>query len=247
MSGSSSGQTQGHVEMTPTPPPKSSPLLDLDGVARTYQGVVPVNALYPTTLRVNAGDYIGIMGPSGSGKSTMLNLLGLLDTPTQGTYRVVGVDVSTLSEVERTALRAHTFGFVFQSFHLLPNRSVTENVEIGMLYTTVNAHDRRDRAHAALTRVGLGHRLNVAAGTLSGGERQRVAIARAIASRPRVLLCDEPTGNLDSVSSNRLMDLLDRFNRDGLTIVVITHDPAVGNRTKRLVEIRDGRLTHHTA
>ncbi|HZJ47643.1 MAG TPA: ABC transporter ATP-binding protein, partial [Acidimicrobiia bacterium] len=199
-----------------------------------------------TTLHVETGDYIGVMGPSGSGKSTMLNLLGLLDTPTQGDYRVVGVDVGTLSEVERTALRAYTFGFVFQSFHLLPTRSVTENAEIGMLYTGIDARDRRHRAREALTRVGLGHRLDVTAGTLSGGERQRVAIARAIASRPRVLLCDEPTGNLDSVASDGLLDLLDQLNRDGLTIVVITHDPLVGSRTKRLVEIRDGRLTQLT-
>lgn len=232
--------------MTSTPPSEPSPLLDLDGVARTYGGAVPVEALRPTTLHVETGDYIGVMGPSGSGKSTMLNLLGLLDTPTQGDYRVVGVDVGTLSEVERTALRAYTFGFVFQSFHLLPTRSVTENAEIGMLYTGIDARDRRHRAREALTRVGLGHRLDVTAGTLSGGERQRVAIARAIASRPRVLLCDEPTGNLDSVASDGLLDLLDQLNRDGLTIVVITHDPLVGSRTKRLVEIRDGRLTQLT-
>ena len=221
-------------------------LLYLSSVARTYPGPVPVRALQPTTLAINAGDYIGVVGPSGSGKSTMLNLLGLLDAPTGGDYSVAGIDTATLSEVERTALRAYAFGFVFQSFHLLSTRTVTENVELGMLYTRIAPPERRRRALTALARVGLEHRLQVTPATLSGGERQRVAIARAIAPEPRVLLCDEPTGNLDSATSESLLDLLDVLNRDGLTIVIITHDPVVGSRTSRLVEIRDGRLKELT-
>ncbi len=218
-------------------------LLSLRGVGRTYPGPVPVLAVRPTTLDINAGDYVGVVGPSGSGKSTFLNILGLLDSPTEGRYRVGGAETGHLGESVRTALRAHVFGFVFQSYHLLQRRSVVENVEMGMLYKRVTKQKRRDRALEALGSVGLSHRVGSIPANLSGGERQRVAIARALVADPSVLLCDEPTGNLDSDTSRHLLDLFDDLHRSGLTIVVITHDLVVGGRTSRLLEIRDGKVT----
>lgn len=217
-----------------------TPVLELAEVARTYQGPNPVRAVRPTTLDVAPGDYVGVVGPSGSGKSTLLNILGLLDNPSGGRYLVKGIDTADLSETTRTAMRAYYFGFVFQSYHLLQQRSVVENVELGVLYKGGERGRRRRKALEALERVGLSHRASAVPAILSGGERQRVAIARATVSEPSVLLCDEPTGNLDTATSTRLLDLFDALNRDGLTIVVITHDPQVGERTSRLLEIRDG-------
>ena len=223
-------------------------VLELRGVARTYPGPPPVTALRPTQLTVRAGEHVAIIGPSGSGKSTLLNLLGLLDRPTEGRLLVDGIDTATLNERDRTALRGRRIGFVFQAFHLMPHRTTVENVMLAQLYTDRRrkAERRADSVNALIT-VGLGHRLTALPSTLSGGERQRVAIARALVNRPALLLADEPTGNLDSQTADIVLDLLEGLVRDGLTLLVITHDPAVAARAQRTVAIRDGYLTDQTA
>ena len=220
-----------------------TPVIDLQGVGRTFPGSPPVHALRPCTLQVVPGDYLAIVGPSGSGKSTLLNLLGLLDRPTSGRYVLEGLDTSTLSEDQRTALRGRRLGFVFQSFHLVDHRTATENVMLGLLYRNLPVGERRQRATAALESVNLGHRLNALPATMSGGERQRVAIARALVGRPAVLLCDEPTGNLDSQTTESVLAILDELHADGITIVVITHEESVAERGTRTVRINDGTLT----
>ncbi len=224
--------------MTPAPP-----LVEFRDVTRSFPGPPEVQALKAATLTVEAGDYISIVGPSGSGKSTMLNLLGLLDRPSVGEYRLAGSLTGDLTEDERAAVRARFIGFVFQSFHLLPRRSVLDNVLMPMLYSGVPRQEREARARAALTRVGLGHRIDFFPNSLSGGERQRVAVARAVVSSPQLLLADEPTGNLDQRTSGEVMDLFEELNADGLTLIVITHDDAVARRAGRSIRIADGRLT----
>ena len=222
----------------------STGVVVLEGVGRVYDGPTPTRALHPTDLTVRAGDYLAVTGPSGSGKSTLLNLIGLLDTPSEGRYLLAGSDVSQLRDRDRTAVRGQMIGFVFQAFHLLGYRSAVDNVELASLYRHQPHRQRRHTAIAALDRVGLGHRLWATPTTLSGGERQRVAIARAIVNHPQVLLCDEPTGNLDSTTTNSVLDLLDDLHtHDGLTIIVITHDPHVAARAQRRVTITDGHLT----
>ncbi|MCB5169049.1 ABC transporter ATP-binding protein [Streptomyces bambusae] len=216
--------------------------MEFRGVGFTYPGPPPVTALGACELTVRRGEFLTVVGPSGSGKSTFLNLAGLLDVPTRGRYLLDGIDTGGLRERERAALRGRRIGFVFQSFHLLPHRSALENVGLALLYTGVPPAERRDRARAALERVGLGHRLHAPPGQLSGGERQRVAVARALVGRPSLLLCDEPTGNLDSASAAAVLSLLDGLHRAGMTVVVITHDPEVAARGGRTVTIRDGRL-----
>lgn len=220
--------------------------MELIQAAVTYPGPVPVRALRPVSLRFNAGEMIAVAGRSGSGKSTLLNVLGLLDRPTRGRYLVRGVDTAMLSESGVTALRAREFGFVFQSFHLLADRTAAENAELGLLYRGMGVRDRREAACESLVRVGLGHRLAALPGTLSGGERQRVAIARALAQRPRVLLCDEPTGNLDRRSAEVVAELLAGFAADGLTVIVVTHDQQLAASMGRLLEIDDGVVTERT-
>lgn len=220
------------------------PVLELQGIERRYvTGEFEVAALSDVQLRVEQGEYVSIVGPSGSGKSTLLNILGLLDRPTAGSYRFEGVEVASLDENSRTALRGRRIGFVFQSFHLLSHRSVVENVAMSMLYTGIGPREREERARAALDSVGLGHRADFTPTRLSGGERQRVAIARAIVAAPAVLLADEPTGNLDSHTSAAILELFDALRASGLTIVMITHDASVAARADRSVRIRDGRLT----
>ena len=215
--------------------------MELDQVSRVFvSGEVRVHALRGASLRIARGDYLSIVGPSGSGKSTLLNVLALLDCHTSGVYRFDGTDVAGFSEGQRTGLRAHRIGFVFQAFHLLGHRSVTENVMMSMLYNSVPRSQRRALSVEALDRVGLGHRADFLPTRLSGGERQRAAIARAIAPRPDVLLCDEPTGNLDTASGDSLMDLFDELRADGLTLVVVTHDSDVSARADRIVGVRDG-------
>jgi len=220
------------------------PVLSLDGIGRTYMsGEVEVAALADVHLQVRRGEYVSIVGPSGSGKSTLLNILGLLDRPTAGSYLFEGREVASLNETDRTAVRGRRIGFVFQAFHLLSHRTVVENVTMSMLYTGVSPKERVERARSALRSVGLDHRADFTPTRLSGGERQRVAIARAVVAEPAVLLADEPTGNLDSRTSEAILGLFDQLRAGGLTIVMITHDSSVAQRADRSVRIRDGRLT----
>ncbi|MFS0703854.1 ABC transporter ATP-binding protein [Cellulomonas sp. 179-A 9B4 NHS] len=227
---------------TPEQVEDRAPVVELRGVTRSFPGDPPVHALHPTDLRVDAGEYFSVVGPSGSGKSTLLHLLGLLDSPTTGEYLLDGRPTAEAGERERAALRATRIGFVFQAFHLLPHRTVLENVLLATVYSGVPRAERRDRAVAALERVGMAHRLNFLPTVLSGGERQRTAVARAVVSRPRVLLADEPTGNLDSESSASVLALFDELHAEGLTLLVITHDDEVSARAERRVRIADGRL-----
>jgi putative ABC transport system ATP-binding protein len=219
------------------------PVIELADVDREFPADPPVRALAGVNLRVEYGDYVAIVGPSGSGKSTLLNTLGLLDKPTSGSYRLEGLETTTLPDNRRTALRGARIGFVFQSFHLLPHRTVEENVMLAELYRGTDRRARRDRARAVLDRVGMSHRAGFRPGKLSGGERQRVAIARALLGEPALLLCDEPTGNLDSPTTAAVLDLFDGLRADGATLLVITHENAVSERAARVARINDGRLT----
>lgn len=228
-----------------TPPPEA--VIELRGVSRIYPGPPPVPALHPCELTVRRGELVTIVGPSGSGKSTLLNLLGLLDRPTEGSYWLDGLDTSALSEAARSAVRGSRIGFVFQAFQLLAHRSAAENVALGLLYTGTAARHRLDRARAALERVGLTHRADAPPSQLSGGERQRVAIARALVGAPALLLCDEPTGNLDSTTAAAVLDLISGLHDDGHTVVIITHDPAVAARGQRVLTIRDGNVGEEAA
>ncbi|MGV0109432.1 ABC transporter ATP-binding protein [Arthrobacter sp. CP30] len=221
----------------------STPLVELRDVTRSFPGPPEVQALKGINLTVHDGDYVSIVGPSGSGKSTMLNILGLLDRPSVGEYRLAGHLTGALDEDTRAAVRAQRIGFVFQAFHLMPRRPVLENVMMPMLYSGTPRDEREDRARQALERVGLGHRLAFLPGTLSGGERQRVAVARAVVTRPSLLLADEPTGNLDGGTSTDVMELFEELVSDGLALVIITHDAAVARRAPRSVGIADGRVT----
>jgi putative ABC transport system ATP-binding protein len=221
----------------------SEPLLQLREVTRSFPGEPEVRALRGIDLTVLDGDYLAIVGPSGSGKSTMLNVLGLLDKPTSGEYVLDGTSTTVLDDDARTALRARVLGFVFQAFHLLPRRTVLENVMLPLIYSGALRDEREPRAREALHRVGLDHRVGFRPDVLSGGERQRVAVARAIVTRPRVVLADEPTGNLDGERTEEIMELFEELHRGGMTLVVITHDTAVADRADRMVRIADGRLS----
>jgi putative ABC transport system ATP-binding protein len=218
-------------------------VIRLHGVSRSYPGLPPVEALRSIDLEVDRGEYVAVVGPSGSGKSTFLNVVGLLDRPSAGHYELDGIDVGGLTERHRTALRGQRIGFVFQAFHLMPLRCAAENVALAQLYSGVPRGRRMAAACAALQRVGLGHRVQAMANTLSGGEQQRVAIARAVVHRPSLLLCDEPTGNLDTATASEILALLDELHSAGMTLMVITHDPAVARRGGRTLTIRDGVLT----
>jgi putative ABC transport system ATP-binding protein len=220
-----------------------APVVSMQAVSRVFDSTPPVHALRAVDLTIESGEHVAIVGPSGSGKSTLLNVLGLLDRPTSGTYLLDGIDAGTLNDGRRAGLRSSRIGFVFQSFHLLSHRSALENVMMAGLYRRHSRSERRGRALDALERVGLAQRAAFQPNHLSGGERQRVAVARALASDPGVLLCDEPTGNLDSTSTGSMLDLFDTLVDGGLTIIMITHDRDVAERAGRRVEIIDGRLT----
>jgi putative ABC transport system ATP-binding protein len=220
---------------------------ELRGVSRTYPGRPPVRALQAVDLRIEGGELVGIVGPSGSGKTTMLNILGTLDRADAGTVRIAGHDVSTLTDRQLSALRAHRIGFVFQQFFLSPGVSALDNVADGLLYTGLPLADRRRRAEQTLARVGLADRAHHRPHELSGGQGQRVAVARALVGRPAVLLADEPTGALDSESSADVVVLLHELHQSGTTIVVITHDQEVADMLPRQVHIRDGRITSDDA
>jgi putative ABC transport system ATP-binding protein len=228
-------------------------VMDLQGVTRVFPGDPPIEVLRGVDLTIYAGETLSIIGPSGSGKSTLLNVMGLLDVPTAGTFHLDGIDVRSLSDGERAALRGSRLGFVFQAFHLLSHRSVIENVMLGELYLppgksgngqprNTDKASRFKRAESALTKVNLAHRLHHKPTRLSGGERQRVAIARAIVHGPSLLLADEPTGNLDSENTESALQLFDDLRNEGLTICMITHDGDVAQRADRTVRMLDGRL-----
>ena len=218
-------------------------VVELIGLSRSYGTEPPVHALRGVDLRVEEGEWLAIVGPSGSGKSTLLNILGCLDVPSGGVHRIDGVDVAELSDRQRADLRSRSIGFVFQTFHLLSHRSVVENVTLAEVYRRTSRAGRRERALAALERVGLAHRATFLPTRLSGGERQRVAIARALMAAPRLLLCDEPTGNLDSVTTETILGLLADLNDDGLTIIMITHEHNVADARRTPRRIVDGRLS----
>jgi len=223
-------------------PSGNGSLLALDKVSRVFDTDPPVLALVDADLTIQPGDWVAIEGPSGSGKSTLLNVLGCLDRHTSGTYRFEGVDVTALSDRERAGLRSRRIGFVFQSFHLMGHRSVVENVMLAEVYRRQSRRGRRERAMTALERVGLTNRAEFMPTRLSGGEQQRVAIARALLGSPSLLLSDEPTGNLDSKTSEKILDLFADLHEQGFTIVMITHESHVAQRADRRIHIRDGRL-----
>jgi putative ABC transport system ATP-binding protein len=218
------------------------PIAELQGVTRVYPGRPPVRALRGVTLRVEDGELVGIVGPSGSGKSTLLNVLGTLDRADGGSVRIDGHDVSSLTDRQLSALRAHRIGFVFQQFFLTPGVSALDNVADGLLYTGLPLAERRRRAEHVLERVGLGDRVHHRPHELSGGQRQRVAVARALVGHPSILLADEPTGALDSESGASVLELLRDLHQSGTTIVVITHDHDVATMLPRQVHLRDGEI-----
>jgi putative ABC transport system ATP-binding protein len=223
-------------------------VIRLEGISRTFDvGGRPVRALQDVTETIAAGEHVAVMGPSGSGKSTLLNILGCLDRPSAGSYTLDGREVAQQGDGELTLVRRNLIGFVFQFFHLVPRLTAQENVELPMVFAGVPPRERRDRAAAALASVGLEDRATHRPDQLSGGERQRVALARATVMGPRVLLADEPTGNLDSASGRQVLDVLERLNASGLTLVVVTHDFKVARRSGRVVMLLDGRIAKRVA
>jgi putative ABC transport system ATP-binding protein len=219
------------------------PVIEIEGVHKIYRtGVLEVAALRGVSLTISAGEYVALMGPSGSGKSTLMHILGCLDVPTSGTYRLAGEDVSTMTEVDLADVRNRRIGFVFQQFNLLPSLSALRNVELPLIYAGVDRSARRERALAALNRVGMGDRVEHRPGELSGGQQQRVAVARAVVSDPALILADEPTGNLDSVSAGEVLDLLAELHDSGRTVVLITHDADVADVASSTFRIRDGQI-----
>ncbi|MCI5919041.1 MAG: ABC transporter ATP-binding protein [Roseburia sp.] len=216
-------------------------ILNLQNIFKDYQQdklVVPV--LKDVSFQVEEGEYVAIMGPSGSGKTTLMNIIGCLDKATSGTYELAGQDVSSLKDKELSDLRLREIGFVFQSFHLMPRESAAENVSLPLSYAGIKKKERRERAKKALERVGLGERIDFKPTQLSGGQKQRVAIARAIVNNPKILLADEPTGALDQKSGAQVMELFQKLNDEGVTIVMITHDPKIAAHAKRVIRIIDG-------
>ena len=218
-------------------------VIRLENVSRLYKvGDSEVHALDGVSLHIHRGDFVALMGPSGSGKSTLLNVLGCLDTPSSGAYTLDGEQVQGLSESRLAEIRRKKLGFIFQSYHLVPRMSALRNVELPLILAGVPPADRRARARTSLESVGLAHRASHRPDQLSGGERQRVAIARAMVSHPAILLADEPTGNLDSKTGAEIVALLEKLNREGLTIVLVTHDAGIASRARRLLQLRDGKL-----
>ncbi len=226
----------------------TEPLVRLDGISRTYgEGRLAVHALRPLDLRVAPGELLAVTGPSGSGKSTLLHVLGCLDRPSAGAYHLEGRDVARFSDAELAEVRNRLIGFVFQRFHLLRDESARRNVELPLLYAGVPPAERRRRALAALEEVGLSERADHLPGELSGGEQQRVALARALVKAPRLLLADEPTGNLDAANGNTVLGLIEGLRDRGVTVILITHDPAVAARASRRLRIEQGVVSEERA
>ena len=224
-------------------PDDNRPILVATDVTKTYRtGAETVVALRDVDLAVDAGEFVAVMGPSGSGKTTMLNCLSGLDDIDAGTVEVDGRNLGTMSDGDRTKHRASTMGFIFQAFNLIPVFSSTENVELPLLLAGVPAKEARAAAQKTLARVGLGHRLNHRPTELSGGEQQRVTVARALAGQPKIVWADEPTGNLDSETASQVMDLLHELHREGLTVMLVTHDKDIGATAERRIEVRDGSI-----
>ena len=222
-----------------------SALIELNNIYKIYHmGDTDVHALDGVTIRIQKGEFVAIVGQSGSGKSTAMNIIGCLDVPTSGTYRLNGVDVSTMKDDEQAEIRNKMLGFIFQQYNLLPKLSVQENVELSLLYAGVNAAERRARALKALKRVGLEDKAKNMPNQLSGGQQQRVSIARALAGNPSVILADEPTGALDSRTSREVLSFLQELNREGNTIVLITHDNSIAVRAQRIIRLQDGRVIY---
>jgi putative ABC transport system ATP-binding protein len=223
----------------------AKPLIRLENICKVYgEGETEVRALAGVDLTINVGDYCSIMGASGSGKSTMMNIIGCLDSPTSGQYYLDDEDVAQLSATTLAQVRNRKIGFVFQQFHLLPQITALENVMLPMVYADVPLAERKERATTALNQVGLGHRLHNRPNQLSGGQQQRVAIARAIVNRPLLLLADEPTGALDTQTTQEILDIFGDLNAAGMTVVMVTHEPDVARRTHRVVWFRDGQILH---
>ena len=225
----------------------SEPVLSLRNVTKEYPTTPVVRALRGVSFEVGRGELVAVVGPSGSGKSTLLHIMGTLDRPTSGEVSVAGYRISQLSDKDMSSLRAHHIGFVFQQFHLLSGYTALDNVADGLLYTGMPLRTRREMAEIALRRAGMGHRLDHVATKLSGGERQRVATARALIGNPSIVLADEPTGNLDSKTSDSIVELIEELNESGTTIVVITHNPEIAEHFPRSVGLRDGQIEYDTS
>ena len=217
-------------------------LLNLQGIYKSYGGTIEVPVLKNISFQVAEGEYVAIMGPSGSGKTTLMNIIGCLDRCTEGTYELDGTDISRISENELSEVRLKKIGFVFQTFELLPSETAIENVALPLVYAGISKAEREKAAVEALTKVGLGDRINFKPNQLSGGQKQRVAIARALINHPRILLADEPTGALDQASGKQVMELFEELKKEGVTIVMITHDAHVASKAKRVIHIIDGMI-----
>jgi putative ABC transport system ATP-binding protein len=218
-------------------------MISLTQIKRVFTvGDEQVHALRDVDLTIDTGEYVSIMGPSGSGKSTLLNMIGLLDKPDSGKYLLEGEDMTVLDDHQQAALRRHKIGFIFQFFHLVPRMSAAENIELPMMLAGLAASERKKRVQEAIEAFGLSDRARHRPDELSGGQRQRVAIARATIMRPHILLADEPTGNLDRVSGNEVIDILEDLNREKITLIMVTHDPELGRRAKRQINMVDGRI-----
>jgi putative ABC transport system ATP-binding protein len=227
--------------------PKQDALIEIAGLRRSYtMGNSTINALSGVDMSIYPNEYVAIMGPSGSGKTTLMNLIGCLDSPTSGSYKLNGTMVSDLSDTRLAAIRNQEIGFVFQTFNLLTRVSALHNIELPLIYSGMNQKERFERAHHALEQVGLGDRANHKPGEMSGGQRQRVAIARALVTRPSILLADEPTGNLDSKTGTEIMALFDELHRQGQTIIVVTHEADIAEHAQREIFLRDGSVESDT-
>lgn len=223
--------------------PMSDRVIEIRNLKKIYtMGTQKVHALDGVDLDINRNEYVAVMGPSGSGKSTLMNLLGCLDTPTEGSYNLNNQDVSTLSDDQLAEVRNSEIGFVFQTFNLLPRSNILSNVELPLIYAGVKSSERKERAAEALTKVGLGDRMDHKPSELSGGQRQRVAIARALVNRPSILLADEPTGNLDTKTGHEIMAIMEELYDQGNTIILVTHEEDIAEHARRIIRLRDGKL-----